>query len=182
MNNQTLRNSVALASVAGVAVFALAACSNSTAPTNEATPEATVSAGAATSGTGQESLTPVGFTTPVVYPNGLSVDVVKTDRVSVAAQGPGEVSGPGVSFELKLTNESDADVSLDNVAVNVFYSKSKTPASPAPTEGTPFSGTLAKGASTQAAYVFLVPTGADPVELQFSYAAKMPVAVFVGKL
>ena len=36
--------------------------------------------------------------------------------------------------------------------------------------------------NTQATYVFNVPSGADPIELQFSYATTAPVAVFVGKL
>jgi len=173
-----------IATAAGATVLALTACSSSTTttPTTEATPEATASAGASTSGTGQETLAPVGFKTSAAYPSGLTVDVVKVERVSVAAQGPGEVSGPGVSFELKLTNKSDTEIDLNNVAVNVFYSKAKTPASPAPTAATPFSGPLGEGQSTQAAYAFGVPTGADPVELQFSYAATAPVAMFVGKV
>jgi len=126
-------------------------------------------------------LAPVNFKTPVSYPGGLTVDVVSTDRVTVAAQGPGEVSGPGISFLLKLTNKSDAAIDLNNVAVNVFYGKSKTPASPAPTSATPFSGTLGAGMTAESAYVFNVPSGESPVELQFSYATTAPVATFVGK-
>lgn len=182
MKTRNLQKSAIIFAAAGVTAVALTACSSSTTPTNEATPEVTASSGAATSGTGQESLPPVGFKTPAVYPSGLTVEVVKSDRVNVAAQGPGEVSGPGVSFELKLTNKSDTELDLNSVAVNVFYNKTKTPASPAPTAATPFSGTLGKGQSAQAAYVFGVPKGADPVELQFSYATTAPVAVFVGKI
>ncbi|MGB3673653.1 MAG: hypothetical protein WA988_04350 [Candidatus Nanopelagicales bacterium] len=181
MNTRKLRTPAVIAAAAGIAVFGLAACSSSSSPTNEATPEVTAPSGAVTSGSGQEIMSPVGFKTPVNYPSGLTVDVVKADRVTVAAQGPGEISGPGISFLIKLTNKSDSEIKLDNVAVNAFYGKGKTPASPAPTSATPFSGTLGKGMSTEAAYVFNVPSGADPVELQFSYATNAPVAVFVGK-
>lgn len=181
MNTQKLRTPAIVAAAAGIAVFGLTACSTSTEPTTEASPEVSVPAGAPTSGSGQELMTPVNFKTPVNYPSGLTVDIVKADRVTVAAQGPGEVSGPGVSFQLKLSNKSDKDLDLNNVAVNAFYSKAKTPASPAPTSATPFSGTLAKGATAEASYVFNIPNGADLVELQFSYATNAPVAVFVGK-
>ena len=137
---------------------------------------------AATSGSGQELLAPVSFKMPVNYPSGLTVDVAKAERVTVAAQGPGEISGPGVSFQLKLTNKSDSEINLDNVAVNVFYSKAKTPASPAPTSATPFSGVLGKR-HEHAGHVRLQRSQrADPIELQFSYATTAPVAVFVGKL
>ena len=182
MNVQRLRTPAIVAAAAAVAVFGLAACPSSSSPTTESTPEVSVPSGAATSGSGQELLAPVSFKMPVNYPSGLTVDVAKAERVTVAAQGPGEISGPGVSFQLKLTNKSDSEINLDNVAVNVFYSKAKTPASPAPTSATPFSGVLGKGMNTQATYVFNVPSGADPIELQFSYATTAPVAVFVGKL
>ena len=98
-----------------------------------------------------------------------------------------EVSSPAGSSQttgtnLKVTNASGSEINLDNVAVNAFYGKAKTPASPSPTSDQPFSGKLQQGASVDGSYVFMLPAGADPVELQFSYATAQPVAVFVGKV
>lgn len=182
MNTQELRMPVIATATVGIAMFGLAACSSSSSPSGEATPEVVVSSGAPTTGAGQEALAPVSFKTPVTYPSGLTVDVTSAKRMTVAANGPGEVNGPGVSFQIQLTNKSDVDIDLNNIAVNAFYGKSKTPASPAQTAATPFSGTLSKGGTKEAAYVFNIPSDADPVELQFSYATDAPVAVFVGKL
>jgi ABC-type oligopeptide transport system substrate-binding subunit len=193
LNTRTLKKSVLLASAAGVTVVALAACASSSTPTDEASPDVTASSsanapsgtstsGTATSGTGQEVLAPVSFNKTVTYPSGLTTQVVKSGRVTVAAQGPGEVSGPGVSFTIKLTNKAGDAIDLDSVAVNAFYGKGKTPTSPAPTAATPFSGSLGSGASTEATFVFGLPAGANPVELQFSYAANAPIAVFAGKV
>lgn len=182
MTSRSLRNPIVIAAFAGVAALAIAGCSSSSSPTTEATPEVSVSSGEATAGSGQTTLPPAKFTSPVVYPSGLNVEIVKSTRVTVAAQGPGEVSEPGASFELKLTNKSGDAIDLNNVAVTVYYGKEKTPASPAPTSGMPFSGTLGAGMTAEASYVFGLPNGADPVELQFSYKTSEPVAVFVGKI
>lgn len=179
------RSTVAVAiAAAGVAtMFGLSACSSSTTPTSDATPEATATASStADTGTGQELLAPSSFKSPAVYANGLSVQVVSTARVVVQPQGPGEVAGDGVRFSVKLTNNTDSEIKLDNVVVNAFYGANKTPASPNPSSDTPFTGSLAKGATAEAAYVFLIPKGSGPVEMQFSYSTTQPVAVFVGKV
>ncbi|MFA7266275.1 MAG: hypothetical protein WC054_08180 [Candidatus Nanopelagicales bacterium] len=182
MKSLSLRKPALIVALTGAAALTIAGCSSSSSPTTEATPEVSVSSGEATAGAGQKSLEPVTFTSPVAYPSGLTVEIVKSNRVTVAAQGPGEVSEPGVSFELKLTNKSGEAIDLNNVAVTVYYGKEKTPASPAPTSGIPFSGTLGAGMTAEASYVFGLPSGADPVELQFSYKTSEPVAVFVGKI
>ena len=82
------------------------------------------------------------FNKPVTYGNGVSVAVVKAERTKVSGQGPGEVAGDGIRFNLKVTNASGSEINLDNVAVNAFYGKAKTPASPSPTSDQPFSGKL----------------------------------------
>jgi hypothetical protein len=173
-----------LAGAIGVTALALTGCSSSaTEPTTDATPEVSSPSGtSATSGTGQQALAPVPFDKPVTYSSGVSVSVVKAERTKVSGQGPGEVTGDGVRFNLKVTNSSGSEISLDSIAVNAFYGNAKTPASPSPTSDKPFSGSLARGASVDGSYVFLLPSGANPVELQFSYATNQPVAVFIGKL
>ncbi len=184
MNSHKLRKPIAISAAASIAVLALAGCSSSASgPTNEATPEVTSSTGGAeTSGTGQQTLAPAGFNKPVAYPSGVTVSVVKAERVTVAAQGPGEVSGAGVRFNVKVTNNSGSKIDLNNVAINAFYGTAKTPASPAPSSAPPFSGSLNNGSGVEASYVFVMPQSANPVEMQFSYATTQPVAIFVGKV
>ena len=184
LKQHVLQRSALFVGAIGIAAIALTGCSSSASePTTDATPEVSSPAGSSqTTGTGQAALAPVPFNKPVTYGNGVSVAVVKAERTKVSGQGPGEVAGDGIRFNLKVTNASGSEINLDNVAVNAFYGKAKTPASPSPTSDQPFSGKLQQGASVDGSYVFMLPAGAGPVELQFSYATAQPVAVFVGKV
>ena len=93
----------------------------------------------------------------------------------------GEVSGPAVRVTIRITNGSGAPIQLDAVTVNAYYGAGSTPASPFESDAssTPFSGSLAPGASAEGSYSFSVPTG-DQGSLVVSVgkAPGQPIVVF----
>lgn len=178
----------------GAVALAVAGCSSSNQPSADTSPEIppnpSASGSANTGGgsgnpsgpTDQPVNAPVALDKPAAFGNGVTAKVVKSQRVTLSAQGPGEVAGPGVRVELELTNGTGEAIDLNAVAANLFYGKDKTPASPALNSDTPFSGSLEAGKAAKAIYNFSLPKGADPVELQVSYTITQPVVVFVGKV
>lgn len=183
MTTRTTRTALALSAAAGLAVITLAACSSSGGQPPVATPSDGASQSAnATGGTGQATQAPVALTKTGTFGNGVTVKVTSISRVKLAAEGPGEVAGPGIRVNLAITNSSGADVSLDAAAVNLFYGAAKTPASPAVSTDKSFSGTLANGSTATGTYSFSVPANANPILLQVSYTPTEPVVVFAGKV
>lgn len=120
---------------------------------------------------------------PGNFGNSVTLEVVKTSRVKFTGQGPGEVSGTGIRFDLKITNGAGHEIDLNTVTPTVAYGKARTPASPsAVSADQPFSGVVAPGQSATGSYVFTVPkAGEDDVEVQVSYSADQPIVVFAGR-
>lgn len=180
MTSRPTKTAVALSVGAGLAVITLAGCSSSGGQPPVATPSD--GAGQSTNATGQATAAPVALTKTGTFGNGVTVKVTSIARVKLAAEGPGEVAGPGIRVNLAITNSSGADISLDTAAVNLFYGAAKTPASPAVSTDKSFSGTLANGSTATGVYSFAVPAGANPIVLQVSYTSNEPVVVFAGKV
>ncbi len=134
------------------------------------------------SSSGQVELAPVTLKKAATYPNGVAVKLAGISRTTLEAKGPGEVSGPGITVQVQVTNGSGQEIVVDGTTVNLFYGKAKNPAAPASTSDKPISGPVAVGGSADGVYNFSVPASGNPIEVVVSYSAAEPVAVFAGNL
>jgi hypothetical protein len=108
--------------------------------------------------------------------------VVSVEAIQGTASGPGNIAGPALRVTVRLTDGRSSAVSLDGVVVNLTYGQDATPASPLDDpSGSPFSGTLAPGASGVGVYVFTVPADQrQVVTVSVGWEAAAPVMVFTG--
>jgi len=137
----------------------------STSATPAPSPSSTAAAGDPAPGDSPEPL--LGEPVAADVPRDATADF--GDRVTAALAGTtpftaegsqvGEVSGPAVRVTVRITNGSGAPIELDAVTVNAYYGAGSTPAPPfgSDASSTPFSGTLAPGASADGSYAFSVP-------------------------
>lgn len=125
------------------------------------------------------TLKPVAIGTPVTVTGGVQVSIKDLRRITVTANGPGETSGPAVSFVVEVRNDSAEQVDLGGFAVTATYGKS-TPAIPSGAKPSkPLSGALATGKSASGTYVFRVPkTGSKTITVQVTSDAASGIAVF----
>lgn len=159
-----------------------------TSPTSTAsTPSATPSASPGTPSTppiDPKFGAPVGQTVPrnkgADFGDKVTAQITSLTEVTATGRLPGEVSGPAVQVDLKITNGTSAAISLDSVTVNVYYGADKTPASPySQSPNDKFPGTLAAGKSATARFLFNVPKGSlHSVIVTVSRAAGQPIIVF----
>ena len=122
-------------------------------------------------------------------PNDSSVDIRDkvtaqiTSLTEVTATGtlPGEVSGSAAQVDLKITNNTSAEISLDGIAVNAYYGAADTPAPPyAQAADQKFPSTLAAGARATARFLFRIEAGSvNTVTVTVSGSAGSPIIVFV---
>jgi hypothetical protein len=150
------------------------------AATPESTP-ASVPAPTADPNEAPPSLPPVDLdrAVPVL---GVVASVSDIEAFTGQAVGPGNVNGPALRVTIRLENGTDADLSLDGVAVAVAYGADRTPASPLddPSQS-PFAGTLPAGEAAEAVYVFSVPADAgDQLTVSVGHQPGAPIAVFAG--
>jgi hypothetical protein len=124
----------------------------------------------------------VPLTATADFGTGMTLRILRIESVQGEARGPGEIAGPAVRLTLKMSNSSDAAVSLEGAVVDVSTGADHTPA-PGLTGpgGREFEGELPAGGSATAAYVFAVPEGdRDRLRVAVSYVAAAPVVVFAG--
>jgi hypothetical protein len=124
---------------------------------------------------GSKKLPVVPVGAPVGMDGGLRVRVNGVRDVQIEAQGPGEISGPGVAVSVELKNTSPEPIDLNGSAVNAAFGG--TPASPSSAEpSSPLMGMLAPGRTSTGVYVFLKPPGAKGALLvQFEHNASSDV-------
>ena len=123
------------------------------------------------------------ITEPADFGDGIVARVAAVEDIEVDAFMPGEVSGPGVSITVELTNGTDAAVDLDSLSVELV-SPGDVYATPITTrEDTRLVGELAPGASGEGTYVFSIPTAdrAD-VAVRVNYSPPEPTVIFQGDL
>jgi hypothetical protein len=114
--------------------------------------------------------------------NGVSATLPTIEAIQGSATGPGNISGPAIRVTVRLANGTGEPVSLDGVAVNMYYGADLTPASPLedPSQR-PFSGTVAPGGTADGIYVFTVPSGSrDAVTVEVGYQAGAPFMTWSG--
>jgi hypothetical protein len=170
------------ACLSAVALAALPACSGSSASTSAATgasssspPGSPVATGATPSAATRSSAPPtdtaspsVAVTTPPAVRIGTAASLVGNVVVSVgkvrtaalAAQGPGEIAGPGLVVPVTVKNTSAKRFDLSGLVVNAAYGDG-TPAVPsdaAPAK--PLPASVAAGGTVTGLYVFRAGSGA----------------------
>ncbi|RBY95119.1 hypothetical protein DQ237_15585 [Blastococcus sp. TF02-8] len=114
--------------------------------------------------------------------NGVAASLPSIRGIQGSATGPGNIAGPAVQVTVRISNGSAAAISLGGVAVNMYYSDERTPASPLddPSQR-PFAGMLDPGQSAEGVYVFSVPAEArDMVTVEVGYQAGAPLVLFTG--
>lgn len=204
----TVRPSRALASVALVAALTgLAACSGSDqpapAPATSAATAGTAPGGAPTSAPPPAATTPVppptpGDTASTVAPrpvetrkpvkldqpaqpaDAVSVRIARLRAVQAKAQGPGEVSGPGLEVRVEVRNARST--ALDLTLASVTLTAANDDPGQLISSGTrPLPASAAAGASVTGTYVFTVPTSQrNPVRVVVTSVADAPVVAFEG--
>lgn len=112
----------------------------------------------------------------------VAISLAKVEAVQGEASVAGETSGPALRVTLHLENDSDAPVNLDYVAVNLYSGADRAPApSIMHPGGSPLSGTLQRGASTDGVYVFTISdTDRSDVLIGVDYVAGQPTVTFEG--
>lgn len=112
---------------------------------------------------------------------GISVLLEDVRSVDVAADGPGEVSGPGVAVTVQIRNGDLGPLSLEGFAVSVESGPEAVPAVAAG-GGDPVPATLAAGEAARGTYVFLLdgPSAAN-IRSLVTVSADLPVVVLEGR-
>ena len=111
--------------------------------------------------------------------SGTTARLMKVEKVTGKAELPGEVGGPAVSVQIRVTAGERLDFAT--AVVNGYYGGDDTPATPL-TDGTaPFEGVLPKGRTATATYVFRVPeAGLGRVTVELDLALGQPLTLFRG--
>jgi type IV secretory pathway VirB10-like protein len=127
---------------------------------------------------------PVAPTETATGSDGAQVALVKTESLDVVGKLPGEVSGPGISVTVEITNTTDAPMNMDYVAVNLYTGADRTPALPIQSgDSGGFGGELAVDESATASYVFLVDEDArEDVLIGVDYLPGAATVTFRGSL
>lgn len=124
---------------------------------------------------------PVPLEATADFGTGVTSALDRVEAIRAEAQGPGEVSGPALSFTVRLTNSTAADVDLGAVTVNLADEQGNPGLPMAGPPARPLSGVLAAGESVTGTYVFAVDEGSrEVVSLEVSYSTQAPVVVFRG--
>lgn len=113
---------------------------------------------------------------------GVDVALTAWKPAKIKAGAPGEIGGPGVALDLRVTNNSKDPVELKNVVVDLSYGPDRNPAlrsDRSPTK--PFSGTLDPGESAKARYAFRIDKAdRKDVVVLVGLNTDIPVVVFEG--
>ena len=119
---------------------------------------------------------------PAAVGNGIVAAIASVEAIDGSAVGPGNIAGPALRITVRIDNNTGEAVSLDGVAVNLYYGADRTPASPLDDPSrVPFSGKVDPGASGEGVYVFSVPTDVrERVTVEVGYLTGAPLLLFTG--
>lgn len=123
------------------------------------------------------------FTVPVSYPDGITLKIVSMKQGTATGVGPGAfVGAPVTQFDVELVNTSERDLVLDQVVTTLLYGSPSRLASPVYQDGAvDLAGTIAKGATVKATYLFSIPTAQlGRVSMTVDFDGKHGAATFEG--
>lgn len=114
---------------------------------------------------------------------GVVFGVDRLQAVTGIAQGPGEVGGPSLRFELTVRNDTASAVSLGSTVVNVYFGPEEAPATELRKPGgIALPPSVAPGRTARGVFIFAVPEESrDQVRITADYTAGAPIAVFEGQ-
>lgn len=111
---------------------------------------------------------------------GLEVRIASLTAITTQAQGPGEVSGPGLSVEVALDNKTAAAVEVDSLVVTMTDSAGMV-AEQVTSGWTPVSGTLQPGEQLTAVFIFTIATDVrSPVTIEVTLPDQPVLLSFQG--
>ena len=122
------------------------------------------------------------FKDAVEYPDGVRLRVTDVRQGRVTDKGPGVVRGPVTSFDLELSNGSDASLDLTQVVATAVYGSPRRLSSPVYLEeGQDFRGVVKPGGTAKAVYGFSIPEAdLGKVTLLLDFDATHSAAKFAG--
>ena len=169
----------AVAVVIAVTAFGAVRGASTAAETAPASPSAAPSTADATPEPGTTVAVPATSAAPIR--TDLTAALVSMKAVTVTTTQAGEIGGPAVRFTLRVTNTTDAPVSLADTVVNVVAGTDAEPAYAIDSASTPFPSTVPAGTSVTGVYVFTIPT-ADraSVTVTLDTDTGNPVVAFTG--
>ncbi|WP_258724058.1 hypothetical protein [Cellulomonas sp. NS3] len=133
-------------------------------PAPETAAPVTVPPDAAAPGTGTVS-SAVGAPAEVAPRVTVTVDAL--EAIQGDGDGPGEIDGPSVRFTVRVSNGSDAELSLVGAVVNAYFGDAQTPGIQLSGSGSsPLPSSVDAGADATGTYVFLLPAGATTTRVE----------------
>lgn len=116
------------------------------------------------------------------FGTGVTAEVLEIRAVDGVARRPGEVSGPALRIEVRLTNDTDEAIDLAGARIDVAYGPDRIPglilSEP---DVVLFPLTLPPRSHADAASVFVVPLDQrDQIQVAVWYTVDAPIIVFEG--
>lgn len=113
--------------------------------------------------------------------SGIKVNLTSLRAITSKPQGPGEVKGPAIRVDLRLTNESKKDFDATSVLVTLYDSKNDPGGEMLGAPHRPLQGVVKPGASATGVWVFNVPPSRrNPVRIMVTLPTDDPVLLFRG--
>lgn len=115
------------------------------------------------------------------FGDGVTARLTAVQAVDAAANGPGEVAGPGLRIAVRLSNGTSRTIALSDVVVTVADAQGTPGVQMSQSGSAPFHGDLDRHGTADSVYVFTIPANhRDPVTVELSYSSAAPVVLFVG--
>lgn len=132
--------------------------------------------------TPREELDPIPLDETGDFGTGVTAVVVDITAVDGEARLPGEIAGPALRVQVRLTNDTAETINLSGARIDVTYGADRTPGI---LLGQPdvvlFPPSLGPGKAAVAASVFVVPVEArELVQVAVWYTVDAPIVVFEG--
>jgi hypothetical protein len=127
-----------------------------------------------------ETRKPVKLDQPAAPTRAVTVRVTRLRAVQAKAQGPGEVSGPGLELRVQVRNQGPT-LDLSGAAVTLTAADGSPGQMMTGPPAVPLPGSVAAGRTATGTYVFTVPKGQrDPVQVVVTLSEKLAVVTFSG--
>ena len=125
------------------------------------------------------SLPPVAVGKAADLTSGIGVTIRKVSPTTIKADGPGEISGAGVSVVVEVKNSSSAAFDLSTIAVNAGYGKGIPAIRSDAAPSKDLSGSLKPGQTVSGTYLFTMPKNQfSTLKVDVSSGQAADIAVF----